>query len=774
MIPKETPAVQNITPVETPAVPETPAAPVDEQQYEYVEVPADQVPADAQQYEYVEVPADQIPADAQQYEYVEVPADQVPADAQQYEYVEVPADQVPADAQQYEYVEVPADQAVQDFGVEKLDELGETPTVENVTPAETVAELETVAPPAETYDFASLEMPETAAPVTPKVAVEDITPVETIPEPDVAAPAVAPVETVAEPETVVPPAAADAPAATLQETLETPETETVIDGGAQSLTPEDKIYSAEELETPEVENITPVETVAEPDIAAPPAAAVEDITPAEAITEPDVAASVETVAEPETVTPVETVAEPETAAPPAAVAVPAEVAPDAPAAAQIAEETQEELDPPEISDTLSAPAPDVEAAAMQETADMTQQAETAQEVLAGETAEVENVPPAETVAEPDVATPVETAPEPETVAPAEAIPEPETDAPDAPPAAAVAPVAVEDITPAETIPEPDVAVPVETVAEPETVVPPAASVVPDAPVAPAAPEGFVFKDGDGQKSFTAESAAQSVTIDTADLSRWMIVLNQISVSPVEAAAGQQIELSPDMYCQGQLIGATGDVMPFANMANVPVPEFSPDPVQSATLFFSGVSIIPLANQGGVTMDLGGANGVVVNTNGDMLYFANLSALTLIETPAPVAETPETPAPAPDAPPAAVAVPAAPAATIPAYAFAPVPAPLNDAVVFSADSESAQVDGNDGKPHILVKANDRLLGWHVDFATAGRMSLADVKAYQAAHGDLPEHDGVLTFKDKSLTFKNILSIRVFDTPAYCGYGIAPAV
>ena len=695
MIPEETPAVQNITPVETPAVPETPAAPVDEQQYEYVEVPADQ--------------------------------------------------------------------AVQDFGVEKLDELEETPTVENVTPAETVAEPETVAPPAETYDFASLEMPETAAPVAPEVAVEDITPVETIPEPDVAAPAVAPVETVAEPETVAPPAktydfaslempetaaqvetipepdvtapvetvaepetvappaaavAPDAPAATLQETLETPETETVIDGGAQSLTPEDKIYSAEELETPEVENITPVEAITE----------------------------LETVA-----------------------------VPAAPAAAQIAEETQEELDPPEISDTLSAPAPDVEAAAMQETADMTQQAETAQEVLAGETAEVENVPPAETVAEPDVATPVETAPEPETVAPAEAIPEPETDAPDAPPAAAVAPVAVEDITPAETIPEPDVAVPVETVAEPETVVPPAASVVPDAPDAPAAQEGFVFKDGDGQKSFTAESAAQSVTIDTADLSRWMIVLNQISVSPVEAAAGQQIELSPDMYCQGQLIGATGDVMPFANMANVPVPEFSPDPVQSATLFFSGVSIIPLANQGGVTMDLGGANGVVVNTNGDMLYFANLSALTLIETPAPVAET-TAPATtnAPDAPPATVAVPATPAATIPAYAFAPVPAPLNDAVVFSADSESAQVDGNDGKPHILVKANDRLLGWHVDFATAGRMSLADVKAYQAAHGDLPEHDGVLTFKDKSLTFKNILSIRVFETPAYCGYGIAPAV
>ena len=597
---------------------------------------------------------------------------------------------------------------MQDFGVEKLDELEETSTVENVTPAETVAEPETVAPPAETYDFASLEMPETAAPVAPEVAVEDITPVETITEPDVAAPAVAPVETVAEPETIVPPAAAvapDAPAATLQETLETPETETVIDGGAQSLTPEDKIYSAEELETPEVENISPVETVAEPETVAPPAAA--------------------------------------------EVAVPAEVAPEvavpaAPAAAQIAEETQEELDPPEISDTLSAPAPDVEAAAMQETADMTQQAETAQEILAGETAEVENVPPAETVAEPDVATPVETAPEPETVAPAEAIPEPETDAPDAPPAAA------------------EVAVP-------------AASVAPDAPDAPAAPEGFVFKDGDGQKSFTAESAAQSVTIDTADLSRWMIVLNQISVSPVEAAAGQQIELSPDMYCQGQLIGATGDVMPFANMANVPVPEFSPDPVQSATLFFSGVSIIPLANQGGVTMDLGGANGVVVNTNGDMLYFANLSALTLIETPAPVAET-TAPATtnAPDAPPATVAVPAAPAATIPAYAFAPVPAPLNDAVVFSADSESAQVDGNDGKPHILVKANDRLLGWHVDFATAGRMSLADVKAYQAAHGDLPEHDGVLTFKDKSLTFKNILSIRVFDTPAYCGYGIAPAV
>ena len=665
---------------------------------------------------------------------------------------------------------------MQDFGVEKLDELEETPTVENVTPApattveditpaetitepdvatsiETVTEPETVAPPAaavapaapaEAYDFASLEMPETAAPT-----LEDITPVEAITEPDVAAPVapaavedITPVEAITEPDVAAPTAPAAVEAQTLQKTLETPETETVIDGGAQSLTPEDKIYSAEELETPEVENITPVETVAEP----------ETVTPAETVTEPDVTAPVAPVAPDaptvENITPVEAITELET------VAVPA-----APAAAQIAEETQEELDPPEISDTLSAPAPDVEAAAMQETADMTQQAETAQEVLAGETAEIENVPPAETVAEP------------ETVAPPAA----------AEVAVPVAPAAVEDITPAETISEPDVATSIETVTEPETVALPAAAevAVPAAPVAPAAPEGFVFKDGDGQKSFTAESAAQSVTIDTADLSRWMIVLNQVSVSPVEAAAGQQIELSPDMYCQGQLIGATGDVMPFANMANVPVPEFSPDPVQSATLFFSGVSIIPLANQGGVTMDLGGANGVVVNTNGDMLYFANLPALTLIETPAPVAETPETTAPAttnasvaPDAPPAAVAVPAAPAATIPAYAFAPVPAPLNDAVVFSADSESAQIDGNDGKPHILVKTNDRLLGWHVDFATAGRMSLADVKAYQETHGDLPEHDGVLTFKDKSLTFKNIRSIRVFETPAYCGYGIAP--
>ena len=328
------------------------------------------------------------------------------------------------------------------------------------------------------------------------------------------------------------------------------------------------------------------------------------------------------------------------------------------------------------------------------------------------------------------------------------------------------------------------AVPAEVVAQaaPDAVpAAPATDAVPAEVAAPlaAAPAtaDFVFKDGDGQKSFTAESAAQSVTIDTADLSRWIIVLNQISVSSVEAAAGQQIELSPDMYCQGQLIGSTGDVMPFANMANVPVPEFSPDPVQSTTLFFSGVSIIPLANQGGGTMDLGGANGVIVNTNGDMLYFANLSALTLIETPAPkTAATLEMAAQAaPDAPPAAVAVPAAPDApseTAPAYAFAPVPAPLNDAVVFSADSESAQIDGNDGKPHILVKANGRLLGWHADFANAGRMSLADVKAYQETHGDLPEHDGVLTFKDKSLTFKNIRSIRVFETPAYCGYGIAP--
>ena len=664
------------------------------------------------------VPAAETPAEEVQYEYVEVPADQANADGQQYEYVEVPADQ----AEQYEYVEVPA--AAQDTGVEKLDELEEVPSVENVfsadeaavpaapdatavtddaatvetidipetaVPAETDDALEIAAQAApaaapaidavpaafdvpsataasETYDFASLEIPETAETPT----VENITPVETIDIPETAASAETDdaLEIAAQAAPAAAPAIDAVPAApsaaTLQDMLETPETETqTIDAAA--LTDADKIYSAEELETPE---------------------------------------------------------------------------------AAIEESTQEELDPPEISDTLSAPASDTEAAAEQETADMTRQAETAREAAEAEIAEaVENITPAET----DDATPAETTDIPET-----------TDVP-----VEVAAQAAPDAAPA--APAIDAVQPVEEQTSEK---------VDAVPAAPSAAAGFVFKDGDGQKSFTAESAAQGVTIDTADLSRWMIVLNQISVSSVEAAAGQQIELSPDMYCQGQLIGATGDVMPFANMAAVPVPEFSPDPVQSATLFFSGVSIIPLANQGGVTMDLGGANGVIVNTNGDTLYFANLSALTLIETPAPVKtdatlETAEIDAaPAAPAPDAAPAVPAAPSTTAPAYAFAPVPAPLDDAVVFSADSESAQIDGNDGKPHILVKANGRLLGWHADFANAGRMSLADVKAYQETHGDLPEHDGVLTFKDKSLTFKNIRSIRVFETPAYCGYGVAP--
>ena len=703
-----------MTPEES--IPAVPVPPVSEEevQYEYVEAPA--VEGEVQ-YEYVEAP---VAEGDVQYEYVEAP---VAEGDVQYEYVEAP---VAEGDVQYEYAEVPVSSTEPATEIPEIS--ASSPQPDELTPAAqeiltALEETQETESSEKEYDFDSLFAPaekeEPAVSVqpvenaVPEPVVEEAQPVENVPPAEEAQPV--------ESETKSPLSAGNE---ALQHELETVVTSEPV--AAAALAP-DEVFSSSELETPDEETTF-----------------VEDLSPA----------TVPVQAE----TPV----------------------PEQPAD-NLSEQTQEELNPPEISDTLQTPAASIDAAAMQETAQMQMQeaqdnAVLEQEIaLAEQTSGIEALGVAQSAPEPVVEeTPVQSeqtvVPEPavEALGVAQSAPEPVVEETPVQSEQTVAPEpAVETLGVAQSV--------LESVSETVSAAPEQTSVQEPAvedlgtvePVLTSeidTENAFIFGDNDGVKSFSApETDPRAVTLQTTNLSKWLLIINQVSVSPIEAQANQEIELGTDMLCQGQLIGATGDVVPFANVSAVPVPAFTQDAVQALTLFFSATNVISLKDKGGSSIDLGGANGILADTDGNVLFFANITAVNVPEVPV------EAPQPAPVQ---ASAVTPAIGIPTPAYAFAPVPVPVENAVIFTADSESAQADGSVAAPHILVKTNDRLYGWYVDFASAGRMSLADVKTYQATHGVLPEANGVLSYKDKQLAFTNMQSIKVFETPAYCGYGIAP--
>ena len=696
----------------------------DGEQYEYVEVPAGD---DNIQYEYVEAPADGSIPDGAEYEYVEVPEG---ADNIQYEYVEAPeipaatakapAAEAPADGEQYEYVEVPADENGQPIAEETGEyEYVEVPESEAVAPAlsgskqplaEESGEYEYVEVPAgeENVEYEYVEVPEGETDGGEQYEYVE-SPAET---------AVAP-ETAVTTETPEKPAIAE----TAEETTANPE-ETAAEAPEPAETPNEEAFDFSEImqaipdapvEPAPIEHDLKVEETATP--VAPPA--VEPETPA---------------------------AEPETPA----------AEPEAPAV---------ELETPAAE--LEAPAAEPEAPAAESEAPAAEPETTAVELEAPaaepETPAAEPEAPA-AESEAPAAKPEAPAVEPETTAAELEMPavEPETTAveletPAVEPEAPATQTADETSTAIDTLATDTIAAE-ETPEKTAELIAEEAQEESDKPSAEndmLPPTGAFAFDGAIAASFVGKDGADTVVLNNSArafdrLSEWYLLISEFSVTPLMEQKGAEIPLSDDVFCQGAFVNPDGSAESFVNDLSLTVPN------DQTALALCGIKAISLAGQENSTIELEGASGMLIGPDGAQLLFTRLNKLVI-----------------PDLPPVRQAAPESKQASVTSntpvtYALPLESAPESDVFSFAESDGEQRTDA----AVISIKTGYSPYGWNVTFKNGQAMSLADVRTYQSKHGVLPDTSGTVAFKRARLFFENAKKIRVYEKPAYCGYGKKP--
>ena len=87
---------------------------------------------------------------------------------------------------------------------------------------------------------------------------------------------------------------------------------------------------------------------------------------------------------------------------------------------------------------------------------------------------------------------------------------------------------------------------------------------------------------------------------------------------------------------------------------------------------------------------------------------------------------------------------------------------------SAQSESAEFIGNDEVKSIHVNVNNSSYGWNASFDNGISMNLRDLREYQTRFGKLPSANGVISYGQKSLKFQNVDRIVVYEAAQYFFY------
>ncbi len=718
----------------------------DGEQYEYVEVPAGD---DNIQYEYVEAPADGSIPDGAEYEYVEVPEG---ADNIQYEYVEAPeipaataeapAAEAPADGEQYEYVEVPADENGQPIAEETGEyEYVEVPESEAVAPALSGSE-QPLAEETGEYEYVEVPADENGQPLAEESGEYEY--VE-VPESEAVAPALSGseqplAEESGEYEYVEVPAGEEN---VEYEYVEVPEGET--DGGEQYEyveSPAETAVAPETAVTTETPEKPAIAETAEETTANPEETATEAPEPAETPNEGafDFSEIMQAIPDaPVEPAPIEHDLKVEETATPVA---PPAVEPETPAA---------EPEAPAVE--LEAPAAEPETpAAEPETTAVELEAPAAEPEAPAAEPETTAVEPETPAAEPEAP-----AAEPETTAVELETPAAEPEAPAVEPEAPATQTADETSTAIDTLATDTIAAE-ETPEKTAELIAEEAQEESDKPSAEndmLPPTGAFAFDGAIAASFVGKDGADTVVLNNSArafdrLSEWYLLISEFSVTPLMEQKGAEIPLSDDVFCQGAFVNPDGSAESFVNDLSLTVPN------DQTALALCGIKAISLAGQENSTIELEGASGMLIGPDGAQLLFTRLNKLVI-----------------PDLPPVRQAASESKQASVTSntpvtYALPLESAPESDVFSFAESDGEQRTDA----AVISIKTGYSPYGWNVTFKNGQAMSLADVRTYQSKHGVLPDTSGTVAFKRARLVFENAKKIRVYEKPAYCGYGKKP--
>ena len=269
------------------------------------------------------------------------------------------------------------------------------------------------------------------------------------------------------------------------------------------------------------------------------------------------------------------------------------------------------------------------------------------------------------------------------------------------------------------------------------------------------PTGAFAFDGAIAASFVGKDGADTVVLNNSArafdrLSEWYLLISEFSVTPLMEQKGAEIPLSDDVFCQGAFVNPDGSAESFVNDLSLTVPN------DQTALALCGIKAISLAGQENSTIELEGASGMLIGPDGAQLLFTRLNKLVI-----------------PDLPPVRQAASESKQASVTSntpvtYALPLESAPESDVFSFAESDGEQRTDA----AVISIKTGYSPYGWNVTFKNGQAMSLADVRTYQSKHGVLPDASGTVAFKRARLFFENAKKIRVYEKPAYCGYGKKP--
>ena len=269
------------------------------------------------------------------------------------------------------------------------------------------------------------------------------------------------------------------------------------------------------------------------------------------------------------------------------------------------------------------------------------------------------------------------------------------------------------------------------------------------------PTGAFAFDGAIAASFVGKNGADTVVLNNSArafdrLSEWYLLISEFSVTPLMEQKGAEIPLSDDVFCQGAFVNPDGSAESFVNDLSLTVPN------DQTALALCGIKAISLAGQENSTIELEGASGMLIGPDGAQLLFTRLNKLVI-----------------PDLPPVRQAASESKQASVTSntpvtYALPLESAPESDVFSFAESDGEQRTDA----AVISIKTGYSPYGWNVTFKNGQAMSLADVRTYQSKHGVLPDTSGTVAFKRARLVFENAKKIRVYEKPAYCGYGKKP--
>lgn len=251
-----------------------------------------------------------------------------------------------------------------------------------------------------------------------------------------------------------------------------------------------------------------------------------------------------------------------------------------------------------------------------------------------------------------------------------------------------------------------------------------------------------------------------IDFEHQELSQWNLILFSQEVSPLSQKVSLIEKVNPQLNYFASLVQNGVKKVDFFNEDKLKILNTSDtcvavngnficgDFTKEDAVFFSNFVVVSLQNFAGKVITMPKLySGILAGPNGSLLFFANVAKIIL-----PHADMEEV-----DAEKLQYKISKWYSGTFHDKYFE-----------FDSRSNSEEFIGNDDIHAIHVNVGTSSYGWNVSFDNGINMNLRDLREYQTRFGKLPSNSGVLSYGQKTLTFKNVDRIVVYEEAQYYFY------